>query len=204
MADWCWYSRLPRLEPWSSPSRREFDFFIDTDGDGVADFSVVGVDLGLITTGDYSGQIAAAVFDLKTNRGSVDFFAKASTDSSTMLIPVRASRLGLDASTRPRFSYTVRGYDLDEIGASDSFAKAAAYNPFSKAITDGQFATLGPNGAASVPFSVNLAELSLTPALGLMVVTQDNENGNDEANLVKIEVKLDNNSASVVTVGTVP
>ncbi len=46
-----------------------------------------------------------------------------------------------------------------------------------------------PNGSAAVPFSVNLTELDLTPALGLMVVTQDNKNGKDEANLVKIEVK---------------
>jgi hypothetical protein len=40
-----------------------------------------------------------------------------------------------------------------------------------------------------VPFSVNLTELAATPALGLMVVTQDNKNGKDEANLVEIDVK---------------
>ena len=40
-----------------------------------------------------------------------------------------------------------------------------------------------------MPFSVNTAEMALTPALGLMVVTQDNKNGTDEANLIKIDVK---------------
>jgi hypothetical protein len=105
-----------------------------------------------------------------------------------MLIPVRSSRLGLSAAN-PRFTYTATGFDLVETGASDSFAMSARYNAFSSAITDGQFADLAPEGAASVPFSVNLTELELTPALGLMVVTQDNKNGKGEANLVKIEVK---------------
>lgn len=31
--------------------------------------------------------------------------------------------------------------------------------------------------------------MAVTPGLGLMVVTQDNKNGKDEANLVKIAVK---------------
>jgi len=175
-------------EAWSSPSTREFDFLIDTNGDGSADFAVVGVDLGLITTGAFDGRIAAAVFDLKTGDVWIDFLAQASTDGSTMLIPVHSSRLGLSASN-PRFTYTATGFDLVETGASDSFANAARYNAFSSAITDGQFVVLGPNGSASVPFSVNLPELEQTPALGLMVVTQDNKNGKDEANLVKIEVK---------------
>src|SRR5262249_31542042 len=151
---------------------------------------VVGMDLGLITGGAVDGRIAAAVFNLATGAGVVEFLAKASTDGSTMLIPVRSSRLGLDAS-QPRFSYTAQAFDLFEIGASDAFANSATYNAFASAITDGQFVTLAPNGSAAVPFSVNLAELSLTPPLGVMVVTQDNKNGKDEANLVKIEVRQD-------------
>lgn len=175
-------------EAWSSPSTREFDFYIDTNDDGIADFAAVGVDLGLITTGAFDGRIAAAVFNLATGAGFIDFLAQASTDGSTMLIPVRSSRLGLSAAN-PRFTYTATGYDLVETGASDSFAMSAKYNAFSSAITDGQFVDLAAQGSASVPFSVNLTELELTPALGLMVVTQDNKNGKDEANLVKIEVK---------------
>ena len=65
----------------------------------------------------------------------------------------------------------------------------AELGAFSSTITDGQYLPLAPNASASVPFSVNLTEKALTPALGLMVVTQDNKNGKDEANLVKIEVK---------------
>ena len=42
---------------------------------------------------------------------------------------------------------------------------------------------------ASTVISVNSAEAKLTPALGLMVVTFDNESGADEAQLIKVDVK---------------
>ncbi len=176
-------------EAWSSPSMREFDVLVDVNGDGNPDYAVVAIDLGYISTGFFNGQIAAIVFDLTTGDGEFDYFAYAPTDSSTILIPVLSSRLGLNAATRPRFSYTAVGYDFAHTGASDAFTNWAKYNPFSSAITDGQFAVLPPNGSAAVPFSVNATELAVTPPLGLMVVTQDNKNGKDEANLVKIDLK---------------
>jgi hypothetical protein len=177
-------------EAWSSPSTREFDFYVDVNGDGIPEYIVVGVDIGLITTGAFDGRIASAVYDANTGKPlAIDFLATASTDGSTMLLPVLSSRLGLNSATSPRFSYTGVGYDLGETGASDWFANWASYNPFSGAITDGQWVDLAPNGTALVPFSVNLAELAASPALGLMVVTQDNKNGKDEASLVRIQVK---------------
>ena len=51
------------------------------------------------------------------------------------------------------------------------------------------YVELAPGAKASVPFSVNASELNKTPALGLMVVTQDNQNGQGEANLVTIDLK---------------
>jgi minor extracellular serine protease Vpr len=175
-------------EGWSSPSTREFDVDVDVNGDGVPDYAVVGVDIGLITTGAFDGRIAAAVFNLSTGDGFIDFLAVASTDGSTMLIPALASRLGLTAAN-PRFTYTATGFDLVESGAQDSFSQSAGYNAFSSAFTDAQFVQLFPNATAAVPFSVNLTELAQTPPLGFMVVTQDNKNGDTEANLVKVDVK---------------
>ena len=179
-------------EAWSSPSTREFDIYVDTNGDGVADYAVVAIDEGYIFSGgfEFFGSIAALVFDLTTGEivNFNYFLAQASTDSSTILIPVLSSDFGLSAA-KPRFSYTAKVTDFAVSGATDSFAKWAKYNAFSSAITDGQFATLTPNAKAAIPFSVNTTEMALTPALGLMVVTQDNKNGTDEANLVAIEVK---------------
>ncbi len=175
-------------DAWSSPSTREFDVYVDTDGDGTPDFVVVGIDVGLLfSPPSFLGEVVAAVFDLKTGDGFIDWDATVATDSSTILLPVYASRLGLTPAS-PRFSYTVVGFNFDD-NTQDAFTKSAKYNAFGSAISDGQYGVLPPSGTASVPFAVNSAEYKLTPARGLMVVTQDNKNGSNEANLVKIEVE---------------
>jgi minor extracellular serine protease Vpr len=175
-------------EAWSAPSTREFDVAIDLDGDGNPEYYVVAVDLGLLLAGAFNGQIITAYFDASFNLIDADFFAYAPYDSSTILLPVLASSIGVTPGN-PRFSYTAVGYDLVQTGASDAFAKWAKYNAFGSAITDAQYGPVAPNADIAVPISVNLTELGLTPALGLMVVTQDNKNGKDEASLVKIDVK---------------
>jgi hypothetical protein len=175
-------------EAWSAPSTREYDVAIDLDGDGVPEYYLVAIDLGLITTGAFNGQVIAAYFDGDFNLIDADFFAYAPYDSSTILIPVLAASIGVNPAN-PRFSYSVTGYDLVQTGVSDSFAKWAKYNAFGSAITDAQFGPVAPNANVAVPFSVNIAEQAITPALGLMVVTQDNKNGKEEANLLKIDVK---------------
>jgi|KBSSwiStaDraftv2_1062776.scaffolds.fasta_scaffold42785_1 subtilisin family serine protease len=171
----------------SAPSTREWDVAIDVDGDGAADYTLVGIDLGLITTGAFTGQMVTALFD-NNGGGILEYGAFAPFDGSSILLPVLASDMGITPAN-PRFSYTVTVFDLVQTGASDSFAKSAKYNAFASAISDGQFVGVPPNAAGSVPITVNPAELAITPALGLMVVTQDNKNGKDEANLVKIDVK---------------
>jgi minor extracellular serine protease Vpr len=173
-------------EAWSNAATREFDVSIDVNGDGVADFVVVGIDIGLLfSPPSFTGEVVAAVFDLTTGDGFIDFDAVAPTDGSTILLPVFASRLGLTPAS-PRFSYTVTAFELIT-GGQDAFAQAAKYNAFGSAISDGQFAGVNPNATVSVPVSVNSAEFALTPARGLMVVTQDNKNGSDEVNLVDIK-----------------
>jgi subtilisin family serine protease len=178
-------------EAWSSPSTREFDVAIDLDGDGTPDYYVVGIDFGYF--GGPPGQMVTAVYDATYTPQFLEFYATAPTDSSTILLPVFGADIGVTASS-PRFSYTVTaydvGYDLVRLLASDSFANWAKYNAFGSAFSDGQYVFgLAPNANAQVPFSVNVGELARTPALGLMVVTQDNKNGKAEANLVKIDVK---------------
>jgi subtilisin family serine protease len=175
-------------EAWSSPSTREFDVAIDLNGDGIPDYYVVAIDLGLITTGFFNGQMVTVVYDSTYTPQFLEFSAYAPYDSSTILLPVLAADIGITPAS-PRFSYKVAGYDLVQTMASDSFTSWAKYNAFGSAITDGQYiGPFAPNATAAVPFTVNTTELALTPALGLMVVTQDNKNGTDEANLVRIEV----------------
>jgi hypothetical protein len=48
---------------------------------------------------------------------------------------------------------------------------------------------VSPGDRIDVLFTINAAEWAATPSLGLMVVTQDNQNGAAEANVVKIKVR---------------
>src|SRR5262249_23255009 len=96
---------------WSTPEVQEFDVLADINGDGIPDFDIFSIDLGLITTGARTGQMVAAVFDLNTGALSADFLAVAPTDASTILLPVFGSTIGV-TSANPRFTYSVQSFDL--------------------------------------------------------------------------------------------
>jgi minor extracellular serine protease Vpr len=173
------------FKPWSTPVSDEFDIYVDSNGDGTDDYVIFNVDFGRLTTGTFSGQAVAAVVNLATNAISVNFLTQASTDSSTMLLPVTAASIGLSAAN-PRFTYHMFGFDALGDGV-DEVPGTASFNAFSSAITTGQFATVAPNATVSVPMAVNKAEAAITPPLGYMIVTQDNKNGAQEAKLIKIK-----------------
>jgi subtilisin family serine protease len=170
---------------WSTPVSDEFDIAIDSNGDGQPDYIVFNVDFGLLTTGAFSGQEVAAVVNLATNGIAVNFLTVASTDSSTMLLPVTAASIGISTSN-PRFTYGVTGFDFFGDGV-DQVPGSASYNVFSPSVSTGQFAEVAPNATVSVPVAVDKTEAALTPALGFMIVTQDNKNGPQEAKLLKVK-----------------
>ena len=172
---------------WSSPETQEFDVLIDSDGDGAPDFDVFNVDFGVLDTGTRDGSLVAAVFDLHTGAVTVDFVSRAPTDASTILLPVLASSIRITPDN-PRFSYTASAFDLLST-ESDAFAGTARFNAFHSAVSNAFFATVPPNDLGVLPISVDPAELALTPARGLMLISQDNPNGPSEAQLVKLSVE---------------
>jgi subtilisin family serine protease len=176
-------------QSWSSPNMREFDVHIDSDRDGITDYVVVGIDLGLITTGSFDGRIVSSVYKRNANdvfvQQSIDFVAVASTDSSTLILPVLASSIGVTPAN-PRFLYDVVAFNLDT-GQHDQFDRMAAYNAFTKAVSDGAFVTVPPGGTVNVPITVNFTELAQSPALGVMIAAPDNKNGGPEAVLVPLQ-----------------
>src|SRR5207249_826736 len=93
----------------------EYDVLLDTNGDGVDDHAVVGADFGNITAGSFDGRVGAFVVDLVTGATSIFFFATAPTDSSTLLLPVPASALGLSAAN-PRFTYGAAAFSTEGLG----------------------------------------------------------------------------------------
>ncbi len=140
--------------------------------------------------GDADGMDAVAVFDLNEGGGTIDFLADAPTDSSTMVVPVLFDQLrDSDPATslggaNQRFTYSVVATSLTD-GTQDTSDMSAVFNPFSPAVNTGMFDTLPPGGHAIEALTVNGAEQALSPALGWMVVSHENESRN-EANFVEL------------------
>ena len=172
-------------QAWQTPFADEFDIDVDTNNDGTADFVVFNGDLGRLQTGTRNGQHVVVVQNLATLQATVQFLVSASTDSSTMIMPVNFSQLGL-TSANPRFTYAITAFDLfnDDI---DTVPDTATFNAFTPAISTGQFATVAPNATASVPVAIDPVESKITPPIGYMIVTPDNKNGAKEAKLIKMK-----------------
>jgi subtilisin family serine protease len=176
---------------WSNAASNEFDIFVDVNGDGTDDYDVVGIDLGAITTGDFNGQMAVAVFDQRTGAGSIDFLADAPFDSSTLVLPVLFEQLCAAGSpclsaSNPRLVYHIQSFGLTD-NTTDTIDGTAAFNAFTPAISNGMFDVVNPNESATETVTVNAAEFARTPARGLMIVSHGNAS-RDEAQLIPVRL----------------
>ena len=177
---------------WSNAASNEFDVYVDVNGDGTDDYLVAGADLGSLTAGSSSGEMAVAVFDLRTNAGSIQFLADAPTDSSTLVLPVNIAQLCAAGSpclsaSNPRFKYHAVAFGLTD-ETVDEVDGVASFNAFTPAVSTGMFDVVAPNGTAAETVTLNAAEFAKTPALGLMVVSHDNPSA-DEAQLIPVSVR---------------
>jgi hypothetical protein len=168
----------------SSPSGGEFDIFIDVNGDGQADFDLVGIDLGLLTANAFSGQYVSALVNLSTGTVTPEFLADAPTDGSSVLLPVMASDLGLSPAN-PRLAYSEMTTNLLD-GTSEKLPGTAFFNVFTPAISNALFVPVAPNDKSVVPVAIDPAEFAKTPPLGLMVVVEDNTSGEAQASLIPV------------------
>jgi minor extracellular serine protease Vpr len=167
----------------SNPASGEYDIYIDVNGDGVYDFILFSGDIGTVETGTASGQIGTFLLNLATGAEFAEFNADAPTDGSTVLMPVLASDLGI-SPTNPRFTYTMNAFD--DTGAAESLTGTASFNAFTPSISNALFVPVGPNLTVDVPVAIDPVEFLKTPALGFMIVTEDNHSGEDQANLLKL------------------
>jgi minor extracellular serine protease Vpr len=167
----------------SNPARGEFDILVYLNGDAKPAFDVVAIDLGLATTGLANGQMVVAVFDLiNGGPGLIQFLAEAPTDGSTVELPVFASSIGITPA-HPRFTYTATASDNFD-GVTVSLPGKASFNAFSPSVSNAMFLPVAPGGSVNVPITVDPVEFAKTPALGVMVVTEDNAAGSSQAHLL--------------------
>jgi len=171
------------FERFSNAAAGEFDILIDVNGDGVPDFLLAGFDFGAITAGVFNGQLASVLINLKTGAARIRFLADAPTDGSTVLLPVLASDLGITPAN-PRLTYSAQVFNLLD-GSGAALPGTASFNAFTPAISNAMFVSVAPNATATVPVSVDPVEFAKTPALGLMVVTEDNRAGAPQARLIE-------------------
>jgi minor extracellular serine protease Vpr len=171
----------------SSADAAEFDVLIDVNGDGKPDFDLVGVDEGVLTAGAFSGQMISVLFNMNDANAPaiLEFPVDAPTDGSTALLGALASDLGITAAN-PRLAYTETTTNLLD-GSAATLPGTASFNVFAPAISNALFVPVAPNKAAAVPVAINPAEWVQTPALGLMVVVEDNTSGEQQASLLPVK-----------------
>ena len=170
---------------WSNAATIEFDVEIDTDRDGESNYVLIGYDSGFLRNGEFNGLTEAFVMDAKTGElFPSGYLAQAPTDSSTILLPVNASMLGLTAESGG-FDYTVAAYSILGLG-EDSFADWAAYDPFNKALSDSDQAMVAPKATATLTVTADPDAYAAQQPKGLMVVALDNTSGAEEAELLSI------------------
>jgi subtilisin family serine protease len=177
---------------WSNAAQNEFDINVDVNNDGVDDYLVVAADFGGLTTGDFDGVTAVAVFDLNEGGGgSIDFVADSPVDSSTMTLPVDFSQLQDSkpatslGGANQTFTYGITSFGLTD-NTSDTGDMTARFNPFNPAVNNGMFDTVAPGGTAVEQLTVNAAQQAQQQALGWLVVSHENEE-KSEANFVDIK-----------------
>jgi hypothetical protein len=124
------------------------------------------------------------LFNLASGAMRAEFSADAPTDGSTVLLPMLASHIGI-SPTNPRFTYVVNAFD--SAGTGESVAGAASFNAFTPAVSNAMFLAVAPNTTTDVPVAVDPVESAKTPALGFMVVTEDNVSGQAQANLLRLD-----------------
>ncbi len=170
---------------WSTPAQQEFDVQMDVDGDGQPDYVVFNGDVGLVLTGSRNGQMGSFVYDVKAKQYIVKYLATAPTDASTIVLPASLADMGISAAN-PRFTYNVVAFDLLS-NDTDTFSQSAKFNAINSSISTGAFDIVNPNQAIGETITINPAELAITPAKGVMIVSQDNKNGAAEVNLLNIK-----------------
>jgi subtilisin family serine protease len=176
------------FDRFSTAAAAEIDLFIDTDNDGFSDYWVFSFDLGALTTGTFNGQTAVGVIDFAAGTQKIRFLAVAPTDGSTLLLPVLASDLGLSAS-KPRFSYWGNSWNWDGVFAP--IPGLGHFNAYAPAVSNADFVTVAPGARATVPVNIDAAEQAITPALGVMVVNQENRSGAAQAAVLPLRPARD-------------
>jgi subtilisin family serine protease len=173
----------------STHATQELDVLIDTTGDGKGDYVTFVTDYGAYTAGDPDGSLAVFTIDIRDpeNMVLVDLWAAfAPANTSIEELPVLASSIGLTEG-KGSFTFTAASYTLLEGNDEDSTG-VATFDAFRPALSSGNAVEIAPKGKATVPLSVDKAQLAKQPAKGWLVVTGDDRSGRPSADRVALRL----------------
>jgi len=185
------YFAISTNHRWSNAAQNVFDVFVDVNGDGTPDFQVQAADEGALQGLPFNGIMDVAVA-LATGGGFIDYQAVAATDSNTIMLPVDSERLcsafygvsGPCYGDSPRFTYTADAASWTD-GTVDTTDMTGSFNPTASAVNNGMFDPIDPNGSVSEALTVNPAEQAIAPALGWLVISQENKS-REESELIPV------------------
>ena len=161
----------------------EFDIAIDTNNNKKPDFFLVGVDFGAVTAGSFDGRMASFLFDPAGNIVTA-WVAESPPNSSTIILPVLASELGLKKGNSD-FNFSLTAFSLDT-GAVDGVGGTARFDSHKPAVSTGDFIPVAPGGVARLDLAVDIGKFASAPTKGWLVVTLDDANGPGQANEIPI------------------
>jgi len=158
----------------SNPAVSEFDIAIDTKGNAAPEFFVVGVDFGAVTAGSFDGRFASLLFTAAGELVGGAWVATAPMNGSTIELPVLASDLGLDSSTK--FDYSVASFSIvpDALVDTTGVGHFRSHKP---PVSTGAFVSLAPGQTQSITLTVDKGQLAVSPVLGWLAVSLDDARG---------------------------
>ena len=176
----------------SNPAISEFDIGVSTQGNSAPEYFVVGVDFGLVTTGDFDGRFASFIFDAAGNLIDV-WVATAPMNGSTLELPLLASEVGLaPKGDSTKFDYSVAAFsfvpgDPDIPGANfEDVTGEGHFRSHQPPVSTGDFFSLDPGQTKTGTLAVNKGQLAVSPVLGWLVVSQDDATGAAQADEIPI------------------
>jgi minor extracellular serine protease Vpr len=167
----------------SSPAPNEYALLITNEAGDV--HPVIGVDEGLVATGDFSGSLVTLTIDPLTGE-QTQLPAIAPTDSHDVFLFTFASSVGVTADN-PRFTYSIEATN-SITSESDTPSETGSFNAFQPALIGiGTSALVPPGGTAQLPLRLDLEESALAPSRGLLVTVLENAEALGQAQLFPFE-----------------
>jgi len=168
---------------WTNASSEEVDLAIDNNKDGTPDYYLVGVDYGILATGQFDGRFATFVTDGDFN--VIDVWVNpAPMNGSVAELGAPLDEIGL-TSGHGLFRYAVATGSIVPGGLNDS-TTWATFDAFAPSVDNGAFATLAPGVSGALPVQFDQAKVASQKTLGWMVVTLDDANGAAQADTVAV------------------